>query len=266
MIETRKEYQKWKRNPESLTSFVTKRMNIISRNTESAAADWEMIKATNKELPDLHKWSCTCGIDYAKTSDWVSVVLHFKKGEERYDICHSWICSQSKDLERIKAPWKTWVDDGRITYVDDVEISPFIIADYIKRMGAEYNIQMVCIDSYRYALLSSALKNVGFNKDRGNLHMVTQRDICKVVPIIDHCFSCGLFNWGDDPVLRWATNNTKRIHYGRDVGADKGSFVYAKIEARSRKTDPFMAMVSAMVDETEIKEYKPIKGKPILTF
>ena len=60
--------------------------------------------------------------------------------------------------------------------------------------------------------------------------------------------------------MRWGTNNTKTIRYGRDAGADKGSFVYAKIEARSRKTDPFMALVASMTQENEIKEYVPLKA------
>ena len=55
-------------------------------------------------------------------------------------------------------------------------------------------------------------------------------------------------------MLRWAANNTKMIRYGRDAGADKGSFVYAKIEGKSRKTDPFMALVASMVPEADLKD------------
>ena len=42
------------------------------------------------------------------------------------------------------------------------------------------------------------------------------------------------------------------------------AFVYAKIEARSRKTDPFMALVASMTAEGEIKEYIPLTGKCVL--
>lgn len=44
---------------------------------------------------------CVAGIDYASTSDWVSVNLHFKRGNNRYDISHSWICSESKELKHL---------------------------------------------------------------------------------------------------------------------------------------------------------------------
>ena len=44
-------------------------------------------------------------------------------------------------------------------------------------------------------------------------------------------------------------NNTKRVASSRKLGVDTGNFIYAKIEARSRKTDPWMALVASMVVE-----------------
>ena len=108
MEEIRKEYAEWKRNPNQLPAFMTKRMNIPQSDKEIAVTDWENIAATNRPLPDLTGWACTCGIDYAKLRDWVSVNLHFRRGEERFDINHSWVCAQSPDLARIKAPWREW--------------------------------------------------------------------------------------------------------------------------------------------------------------
>jgi phage terminase large subunit-like protein len=262
LAETRKEYKEWKKNPERLPAFMDKRMNLPEGAKESAVTSWDNIKKTTKEIPDLSGWSCSVGIDYMKTSDFAAANFHFKNGNFRYDINHAWICSASKDIPRIKAPWREWVKAGKLEYVDDVEIHPSVIANYIFETGRKYNIAMVAIDNYRYSLLSDALAKVGISKEHGNLMLVKQTDIIKIVPVIDHCFLNEYFFWGDDPVLRWATNNTKVIRYGKQQGADKGSFVYGKIEARSRKTDPFMALVASMVAETEIKErpkYKKIK-------
>lgn len=264
LLEIRKEYREWKKNPERLPAFMQKRMNLPDTVNESAAAKWEDIKRTNKELPDMDGWECTVGIDYMKTSDFASVNFHFKKGDMRYDLNHSWICSHSSDIPRIKAPWQKWVSDGKLTYVDDVEIHPSVLTDYIYELGKKYMIKMVAIDNYRYTLLSDSLDKIGFSTERGNLKLISQLDICKTVPVIDHCFINGFFTWGDNPVLRWATNNTKTIRYGKNVGADKGSFVYAKIEARSRKTDPFMALVASVIVESEIKEYVPLTQGCIL--
>lgn len=253
-MEIRKEYKEWKNNPDRLPAFMSKRMNLPDLMRDSAVTDWDSIAATNKAIPDLKGWDCTVGVDYSKTTDWMAVNFHFKNGDERYDINQAWICSASVDIPRIKAPWREWVKSGLLKYIDAPEIHPSVVADYIAEMGRKYNIVKVAIDSYRYSLLSDALSKIGFGKEFGNLIMVRQTDIIRVVPIIDHCFLNGYFHWGDNPVLRWATNNTKTIRYGRDVGADKGSFVYAKIEGKSRKTDPFMALVASMVPEAEIKD------------
>ena len=252
--EIEKEYKEWKKTPERLPAFMAKRMNLPSTVKEAAVTEWDNIAATNREMPDLKGWSCTVGVDYSKTTDWAAVNFHFKNGDQRYDINHAWICSASNDLSRIKAPWQEWIKTEHLEYVDDVEIHPSRITAYISELGKKYNIQMVAIDSYRYSLLSDALSKIGVAKEFKNLQLVKQTDIIKVVPVIDHCFLNGYFTWGDNPVLRWATNNTKTIRYGRDMGADKGSFVYAKIEGKSRKTDPFMALVASMVPEDKIKE------------
>ena len=266
LLEIRKEYREWKKNPDRLPAFMSKRMNLPEGVKETAAASWESIAATNKPLPDLKGWSCTVGIDYSKTTDWAAVNFHFKNGDARYDINKAWICRDSADIPRLKCPWREWIKNpDMLEYVDDVEIHPSVIANHIFEMGKRYNIVMVAIDSYRYSLLSDALAKVGISKEKKNLTLIKQVDIIKVVPVIDHCFLHGYFHWGDNPVLRWATNNTKTIRYGRDAGADKGSFVYAKIEAKSRKTDPFMALVASMIKEDEIKPRPVVYNVPVIT-
>lgn len=264
--ETRKEYREWVKSPERLSAFISKRMNLTDQAKEGAVTSWDCIAATNKPIPELTGRSCTIGIDYAKTTDWVAVNVHFKDGDKRYDINKAWICGASNDIPRIKAPWREWAKTpDMLEYVDDVEIHPETVAAYVKTVAQRYKVEQVAIDSYRYTLMADALSKVGFSPQRKNLILVKQTDILKVVPVIDHCFIHGYFHWGDNPMLRWATNNTKLIRYGRNVGADKGSFVYAKIEAKSRKTDPWMALVASMVCESEIKERPTLVRAPVIT-
>ncbi len=257
-LEIEKEYRDWKKNPQRLPAFMSKRMNLPDGATDVAVTDYDNIKATNRELPDLSGWTCVAGIDFSKITDWVSVDLHFKQGDQRFDISHSWMCTASKDIPRLKCPWKEWVDNGRLTLVDDVEIHPETITNYLYEMKKQYSIRAVAIDDFRYALLSRYLTDLGFNKAYKNLKMVRPSDIMRIAPVIDSCFANQWLTWGDAPELRWAANNTKLIRYGRKLGssddADVGNFVYGKIEAKSRKTDPFMAFVAAMTCEDMIIE------------
>lgn len=264
MQETEKEYREWKKNPDRLPAFMSKRMNMPAKAKETAVALWEHIASTRKEIPDLTGWECTCGIDYSKTNDWMAVNLHFKQGDTRYDINKAWICSESRDIPRLKCPWREWIKTDYLEYVDDIEIHPATIAEYIQEMGRKYKIKSVAVDTYRYALVADALAKIGFRRENKNIVIVKQYDIIRVQPIIDRCFINEYFVWGDNPVLRWATNNTKVIQYGRKEGADKGSFVYAKIEGKSRKTDPFMALVHSMVQEGELKDRQKLRKVPVI--
>lgn len=258
-LETEKEYKDWKKSPARLPAFMEKRMNLSDGGADIKVTDYDNIKATKKELPDLTGWTCVAGIDFAKITDWVSVDLHFKQGDKRFDISHSWLCAQSKDIPRLKCPWKEWEQMGRLTVVDDVEIHPEVITDYLYAMRTMYSIRAIAIDDFRYALLAKALKELGFEpKDKKNLKTIRPSDIMRVAPVIDSCFVNQYLTWGDAPELRWATNNAKLIRYGRKPGssadADLGNYVYGKIEAKSRKTDPFMAFVAAMTIEDRIIE------------
>ena len=242
-----KEYIDWKENPIANADFMTKRMNLPQSDAEVVVTDWENIIATNRPMPDLTGWACTCGIDYASVSDFASVNLHFKDGDTRYDINHSWLCLQSKDLHRLAVPWREWAEFGYITLVDDVEIHPDLIAGWILEQGQRYQIKKLALDNFRYALISNSLNNIGFDAhDRKNIKLIRPSDIMKVQPVIDSAFNNQSFVWGDNPPLRWATNNTKLMR------TNTGNYYYAKIEPKSRKTDPFQALVHSMVIENEL--------------
>jgi phage terminase large subunit-like protein len=238
-----KEYIDWKENPIANADFMTKRMNLPQSDAEVVVTDWENIAATNRPMPDLTGWACTCGIDYASVDDFASVNLHFRKGDMRYWINHSWLCLQSKDLHRLTIPYREWAEQGLITLVDDVEIHPDLLCEWILRQGQKYQIKQVALDNFRYALFTNSLKNIGFDANDKNVKMVRPSDIMKVQPVINSMFVNHNLIAGDNPPLRWAINNTKLLRN------TSGSFYYGKIEEKSRKTDPFLAGVASMVIE-----------------
>lgn len=237
-------------DPTVASDLYTKRFNLPKGNAEIAVTDYSKVKATIRELPKLDGWTCTVGMDYAELSDWAAVNLHFRRGPQRYDINHAWLCTQSKTLQRVKAPWREWAERGLVTVVDDVSIHPDLLADYIRLAGQRYNVKMLAMDNYRWTLVSESLRKIGFDaQDKSRVKLVRPSDIMQVEPVIQECFDRELFTWGDNPCLRWAVNNTKRVRSSRSLGVDTGNFIYAKIDAKSRKTDPWMALVASMVIE-----------------
>ncbi len=252
--EITKEYDDWAENPAIATAFMTKRMNCPVAAEESPVAKWEDILATNRDVPELYGWPCICGIDFAKTNDFVAAVLLFRDGGQYYAICHTWVCRQSADLGRIKAPLDEWEAAGLLEFVDDVEVSPWLVTDWLVDQMRFYDVMRVSIDSYRFSLLKRELEGIGFDdKKRKNIKLVRPSDIMLVQVKINSLFLNQSIAWGDNPLMRWYTNNAKL------VPAAHGNFTYGKIEEKSRKTDGFMAFVAAMTQEGELPECNEIE-------
>ena len=258
------EYREWVDHPEQNGDFLTKRMGLRAGQKEISVTDYEKVKATNRPLPDLTGWSCTVGLDYAELSDWAAVNYHFRRGAERYDVNHTWICAQSRTLPRVKAPWRDWAARKLVTVVDDVSIHPDLLAADIQDMARRCHVRMMAMDHYRWTLVSESMKKIGFDAgDKKRVKLVRPSDIMMVDPVIQECFDRQLFTWGDQPHLRWAVNNTKRVRSSKKMGVDTGNFIYAKIEGKSRKTDPFMALVASMTIESALGEGAPVSAPPV---
>jgi len=250
--EIKKEYVDYKISPHIHTSFLVKRMNLTKGNKESEVTNWDNILATNREIPNLEGASCTVGIDYTKINDMASAGLLFLKGGTYYFITHSWFCENSRDKDRIKAPLRDWEKKGLLTIVDDIEIDPDIICDWIEKQLHKYNFIHMGVDNYRISLLRKSLKNIGINyeadkKEERKVTLVRPSDIMQIVPVIDSAFNKHKIVLGDNPLMRWFIRNTKLVDVKK---GEQGNQVYGKIEPKSRKNDGFMAFVHAMIAAT----------------
>lgn len=246
--EMNREYANYKSDPVRNNAFMVKRMNRPQGNADLEVTSWENILKTNREVPDLVGKECVCGIDYTKTTDFMSAFLLFKTRDTYYGIHHSWFCNRSRDKGRIKLPLLEMEERGLLTIVDDVEVHPSLVAQWISDMKQLYNIRKVAMDSYRYSLLKRELSAIGFDADYGDIKMVRPSDVMYAQNKISSTFANGSIIWGDDPMMRWYTNNAKL------EPAPNNNFRYGKIEPKSRKTDGFMAFVHAMTVETELPE------------
>jgi phage terminase large subunit-like protein len=256
--EMKREYADYKLDPVINNAFMTKRMNIPQGRKDTEVASWENILKTNGELPDLTGKSCVLGIDFSKTTDFVSAFLLFKEKEAYYGIHHSWFCTASNDKHRIKIPLDQMAERGLLTIVNDVEINPDLIAQWVDQQKYQYNIEKIAIDSFRYSLLSRSLREVGFDAADKLVKLVRPSDIMFIQPKINSLFVSNKITWGDDPLMRWFTNNTKL------EPAPNGNFKYGKIEPKSRKTDGFMAFVAAMTLEDELPEAIDFEALPVI--
>lgn len=230
--------------------FMAKRMNFPIGNKDVEIATWEDILATNQVIPDLSQLPCVGGIDFASTNDFVGVCLLFKIDEKVYVKSHTFICSKSRDLLGIKAPLREWGQKGDVEFIDDVEISPELVASWFEKQRDEFglNILKIAIDFYRRSLMANALGKIGFDAfNEKNLVLIRPSNIMQIIPVMNSLFINHNLVYGDVPVLRWMTNNVKKINTGNNI-------IYGKQEPHYRKTDTFMAIAAAVTQLEELED------------
>ena len=246
-----REYVDYKEDPISNSSFMTKRMNIPKGNKDVEVTSWENILATNQKIPNVEGGSCLVGIDYAKTTDFVAAGLLFKYKEKFVWITHSWVCESCNDLGRIKAPLREWEEKGYLTFVPGPEVPPDTPALWLAEKAKKYNLTTLWMDNYRYTLLAKALREVGFDTDKkgnNNIRLVRPSNEMLISPVITSAFANHNIIFGDNPLMRWYTNNTCLIT------SQAGNMTYGKIEPKSRKTDGFKAFVAAMCGSNDLED------------
>ncbi len=246
-----REYIDYKDDPINNSAFMTKRMNRPEGNKDQEVTSWDNILATNQEIPDLAGKTCVAGIDYAKTTDFVAAGLLFRIKGKYYWLSHTWVCSQSKDLPRIKAPLREWDQAGYLTFIDGPEVPVETPALWLAKQAEKYNLTILGMDLYRYTLLARALREAGFDTDRkgvNNIKLIRPSDQMKISPTITSLFVNHNIVWGNNPLMRWYTNNACVIT------SSAGNMTYGKIEEKSRKTDGFMAFVAAMCVSDNLPE------------
>ena len=264
MRQMRIEYKAYKRNPAENVSFPAKRMNLPPAELENEVTSWENVKATNQPIDEeaIYGMPCVGGIDYMKSTDFLSAGLLYRVGEKDYWIQKTWVCKSCRDLPKIKAPLTEWAVKGDIEFVDAKEIPPELPAIWLENEAAKRNsrLLLIGIDDYRYQLMQKALLDINFSAEDGwnNVVKIRPRDEMKRIPLITSGFINQKFAVGDTPVFRWAVQNSMT------VVSPAGNITYGKIEPKSRKTDPFKAFVAAECVSDVLDEYNTNNAIPIL--
>ena len=242
----KEEYNVLHINRSNKPEFMTKRMNLPELDPESIVAPWEEIKATNKPLPDLENKACIGGLDYALVRDFASVGLLFRDNDKYYWKTHSFIRREFLETTHLEPPIEQWADDGHLTIVDDEAIDIKYIANWFLEMQSKYNLTKVIADNFRTDMVRREFQSAGIPleviKNPTAIHGL-------LAPRIDTMFAKKQIVFGDNPLMRWFTNNVA-VKMQPD-----GSKKYIKKDEVRRKTDGFHAMLHALYRADEILEY-----------
>ncbi|MGL5869187.1 terminase large subunit domain-containing protein [Clostridium chrysemydis] len=246
-IEMEEEYNDMEFQPQTALTFMTKRMNRPAQDSYTVVAEWGKIKATNQDIPDLTGCSCIGGLDYASIRDFVGCGLLFKYGDKRIWIHHTFICHKALNIpgRKIKFDIELAKKMGLCTVLKEDTIEPKYIAEWFLEQSSKYNILDIVADRYRKSLVASAFNEVGLPINEVGNGYATHN---KLAPLVEQLFANENIIFGDDPMMRWYTNN---VYVDTDKKENKS---YKKIEPKLRKTDGFFAFIHALSKDEDIPQ------------
>ncbi|MEF2247739.1 terminase TerL endonuclease subunit [Paenibacillus sp. IITD108] len=250
------EYEDLADNPSNREEFMTKRMNLPLTDLEKSVAKWEEIAATNQPLPNLEGMECIGCIDFAQIRDFAAVGLVFKHDGKVPFITHSFARKEFVDkyygysMREVEtkqrfAPIGEWEEQGLLTVLNEEMINLEHIVNWFVTARMKYNIKKIIGDNYRMEMLKPMLEAVGFE-----VEVIRRPEAIHglLAPRIETYFAKNMFIWGDNPLMRWYTNNVL-VTIKKD-----GNKVYGKKEEIRRKTDGFQALVHGLYRFEELSE------------
>lgn len=237
----KKQYVKMQSQPSMREEFMTKRMDLPLVDPEKSVAPYDQIKATNQPLPELNGRESMGSVDFASMRDFCAAGLTFRMQGKYYHIQHQWArknfvdkyygySSDPENRPKKAAPIGKWENMGLLSVVDAPTIDPKLVVDWFVDMREKYLINVIWIDNFRADLLRHFFEDADFEVEV--IRNPTAADGL-LAPRIEDGFANHKFVWGDNPIMRWNTQNVL-------VTMDRrGNKQYGKKEERRRKTDGF---------------------------
>lgn len=255
----KQEYTKLSYEPSGRSAFVTKRMNFLEDNMENSVATREEIMATNRPFFELNTIPIG-SLDFGSVRDFSTCGLLFKKGEEfafkthtfaiKYfcDVHYGYSNSAGAIGSEKKAPIKEWEKQGLMKVIDEPSLNPMHIVNWFIEMRELYGVRKIIADNYKMDILRPLLEAEGFEVETIRRPQAIHP---LLAPRIEDGFANNRFIFGDNPLMRWFTNNifVKETQQGK---------LFLKKEAVKRKTDGFQAFVHALYRANDLDDYADI--------
>lgn len=239
------EYLDLEDDPSGLPEFMAKRMNLPQEDNTVKVASWEDIQATNKPIPydRLENKTCVGAIDFSFIKDFTACGVLFKDGENYIWESHQFARRDFIKEAKLKPPIFEWEEEGLITLLDEPVIDISYMVNYFCEMREKYGLNTIVGDTFRLDIVKQALEEAGFKV----LYIQNPHAIyAKLAPRIEMLFAQKRIIFGDNPLMRWNTNNIV-VKVKNDGNKD-----FVKKDEVRRKTDGFSAFVYALWQADQI--------------
>lgn len=263
-----KQYRKLQNDSSGYENFITKRMNLPKVDLEKSVTSWDKIEATDQgyDLEKLKRRECVGCVDYASIRDFVANGLLFVEGDKfilPVELTQSFVCKpfadkhyaysgskaegNNKKDHRKFAPIKEWENEGYLTVLHKDTMDPHIIVKwFVDKRNEGWNIKKIIGDNFRMEILKPLFEAEGFE-----VEVIRNPDAASALlaPKIELAFDNHNVIFGDNPVMRWYTNNVLVLI------DPKGNKLYRKKEPIKRKTDGFMMFLYGVWASRDLMDY-----------
>lgn len=260
-----KQYNKLQNDSSGFENFITKRMNLPKVDLEKNVTSWDKIEATNQSynMSDFANRECIGCLDYASIRDFAAVGLLFVEGDKFLipkELTQSFVCKpfvdkhyaysgmkaegNNKKDHRKFAPIREWEEQKLLTVLHKESMDPHLIVKwFVDRRAEGYLIKKIVADNFRMEILRPLFEAESFE-----VETIRNPDAASALlsPKIEVAFDNHNVVFGDNPLMRWYTNNVLVII------DNKGNKLYRKKEAIKRKTDGFMAFLYGVWGSREL--------------
>ncbi len=233
------EYLDLKDDPSGRPEFMAKRMNLPQEDSTARIASWDDILATNRPIPyeRLRNKTCIGAIDFSYIKDFTACGVLFKDDDNYIWDSHQFARRDFIKEINFKPPIYEWEEQGLITLLDEPVINIEYMVNYFCEMREKYGLNTIIGDTFRLDIVKQALEDAGFHV----LYIQNPHAIyAKLAPRIEMLFAQHRLIFGDNPLMRWNTNNIAvKVK-------DNGNKDFLKKDEVRRKTDGFTAFVYAL--------------------
>lgn len=256
----RKRAKKAKDAEDSMTSYLTKRMNIWVSAQESGYLDtakWNNCLSTEKI--DLKGRKVYLGLDLATKHDLCSlgIVIPLENGKFYVDS-HSFCPSESLE-ERIKtdrAPFKKWLRQGLLTQTDGAVTDFSYILDHVEMLIRQYEWEVleVCYDPHEASYFSQEMTEKGYTMVEVKQNIATQHE--PLTEFREKVLKGEIIHNGNG-LLTWAIGNAVTVSNSDDR-------IKLSKSKSTERIDPIAAVIDAY-SQARFHEFKPDVEKYVMS-
>lgn len=229
---------------------LNQRVDGESRFVSSAL--WDACAAV-VAVEDLKGCRCYGGLDLSSTQDLTALVLFFP--DSGAVLAWFWLPGDGlrEKSERDKVPYLQWQKEGWLQTFPGKAVDRHAIAIQVAEIAAQYDVQAIGFDRWRFADLQKILSDEGITT-RFEPHGQGYKDFSPSIEEFERLLLEGVFRHGGNPVLRWNTANAVAV---MDPAGNR------KVDKKKStgRIDGLVSLIMACGMYARLKEEKPLAAK-----